>query len=320
MSAALVLGRCRRDVVLIDAGQGRNHRASTVNGFFTRDGTPPRELRALGRAELARYGVKIRDATATDARRTPQGAFRVTLDADTVIQSRKLLLATGMSDLLPAIEGIDDFYGSSVHHCPYCDGWEHRDQRIVAYGKGDAAIGLALSLLTWSRKVIACTDGEAPLQEKRDLAARNRVTWREERVVRLEGEGAQLRRVVFASGPALECDALFFNTGQVQRSALPSMLNCGFKEDGGVHTNDRQCTGVRGLYLAGDADREVQFAIVAAAEGATAAVAINRELQDEVRGTDKDNDSENDSESGNTANPEVTAHPPPIPTSGEAGS
>jgi thioredoxin reductase len=175
-------------------------------------------------------------------------------------------------------------YGSSVHHCPYCDGWEHRGERLAAYGKGRAAVGLALSLRTWSDRVVACCDGERLSEEDRALAERNEIGVREDGVVRLEGDDGELRRIHFERGAPLECDALFFNTGQVQRSDLPRRLGCSFKDDGGVRTSDRQCTDVPGLYLAGDADKDVQFVIVAAAEGATAAVAMNRELQDEDRG------------------------------------
>jgi thioredoxin reductase len=285
LSAALVLGRCRRDVLLIDAGHGRNRRAREVHNYLTRDGIAPGDLRARGRAELERYRVKFSEGTVTAAHRAHDGTFHLIIDAHETVSCRKLLLATGMVDLLPTLDGIDPLYGTSVHHCPHCDGWEHRDERLLAYGKGDAGIGLALALLTWSSRVIACTDGQAPSEEKRQLARRNNITWREEPIARLEGDGPNLRRIIFQSGPPLEADALFFNTAQVQRSALPAALGCSFKEDGGVLTNDRQATGVPGLYLAGDADREVQFAIVAAAEGATAGVAINRELQDDAHGT-----------------------------------
>lgn len=291
LSAALVLGRCRRDVVVIDSGKPRNARSLRANGFLTRDGTPPEELRRKGRAEVEKYGVRLFDGEVTDARQVAGGTFAVTAKIaagragggaeSSVFNTRKLLLATGLIDCVPAIEGFDTFYGVSVHHCPYCDGWEHRGQRLVAYGKGDKAVGLAISLRTWSERVVACTDGEPARDELREQAARVGVTICEEPVRCLEGDSGRLTRVVFGDGTALACDAVFFNTGQLQRSGLPQILGCAFKEDGGVRTTDRQCTEIPGLYLAGDADKDVQFVVVAAAEGAVAAVAINRELQDE---------------------------------------
>lgn len=285
LSAALVLGRCRRAVLVIDSGRGRNRFAREMHGYLTRDGIEPAALREFAHEELRRYRVEVRSAEVEWAEPDPDARFTVCIKGGQTLRCRKLLLATGMSDILPKIAGIESLYGTSVHHCPYCDAWEHRDQRLVAYGIGRAAVGLAMSLRTWSDRVTACTDGQNPEPPVLEAARRNAIDLRTERVVGLEGEEGRLRRIHFEHGPSLDADALFFNTGQVQRSSLPARLGCRFKDDGGVVTNNRQCTDVPGLYLAGDADREVQFVIVAAAEGATAATAINRELQDEERGS-----------------------------------
>jgi len=283
LSAALVLARCRRSVLLVDAGSPRNRRASLLHNFLTRDGTPPADFLAAARREVVSHGVAMLAGEVVDAQRNTDGTFTAAVsrhpDGHTTVAARRMLLATGMRDLIPPLEGIDAFYGVTVHHCPYCDAFGHSGKRLVAFGEGDAAVGLALLLLTWSPSVTACTEGRPVRRELLDRALRLGVTLRTERIVRLTGEGPSLRRVHYASGRALECHALFFNTGQAQRSDLPRRLGCTFKEDGGVETNDRLCSGVDGLYVAGDADREVEFIVVAAAQGATAAVAINRELQ-----------------------------------------
>ncbi|HYD00948.1 MAG TPA: NAD(P)/FAD-dependent oxidoreductase [Phycisphaerales bacterium] len=290
LSAALVLARARRDVLLIDSNLGRNRRASEIHGFLTRDCTAPADFLREARRDVERYGVRVDQGEAVHAERSADGAFTVRYralepgGAERSSRSRKLLLATGMRDCLPAIEGVEAFYGVSVHHCPYCDGYEHRDKRLVAYGHGDRAVGLALSLRTWSPHVTACTDGGPVRDELAARALTMKIPIRSERVRALSGEGAALQEVRFESGRPLACDALFFNTGQVQRSDLPRLLGCSFKEDGGVKTSSRQCAGVPGLFVAGDADRDVEFVIVAAAEGATAAVAINAELQREETG------------------------------------
>lgn len=284
LSAALVLARCRRKIVLIDHGHGRNRFARKMNGFLTRDGVSPAEFRELARRDLSKYEIRCIDEEVVHA--CPEGdGFLVTLKSGEKLRSRKVLLATGVSDLLPRLDGFMECYGKSVHHCPYCDGYEHRDQRIATYGKGNAAIGIALTLRTWSANITACLDGKEADSAHIALAQKNGIAVRHERVARLEHEKGALRTVHFAQGEPLGADALFFNTGQVQRSGLPKLLNCAFDEDGGVRTADRQQTTIPGLFLAGDADKEVQFVIVAAAQGATAAVGINRELQDEERGT-----------------------------------
>jgi thioredoxin reductase len=282
LSAALVLGRCGRRVAVVDSNRGRNRRAKGVNGFLTRDGIEPENLRRLGRAEIKRYGVRFIADVAIDVARETGGGFRVSLVRKGKIRSRALLLATGMRDHVPDIPGLRALYGRSVHHCPYCDAHRYTGKVIATLGGGaKAALGLGIALRTWTDQVIVCTNGERLSSQSRVEAATQGIQWREQGIVRLRGRGGRLESIVLDGGERLPCAALFFNTGQYQRSDLPRRLRCTFKEDGGVLTDDRQCTGVPGLYLAGDADRDVQFAIVAAAEGATAAVAINRRLQDE---------------------------------------
>ncbi len=282
LSAALVLGRCRRKVLVCDAGSPRNAASHGLHGFLSRDGILPLELLRLGREELERYGVEFRVAEVVDA--FPQeGAFHVTLRDGAVLRARKLMLATGVVDRIPRIEGIADFYGRSVFHCPYCDGWEIRDQPVAVYGRGKSGAGLALSLRTWTADVILCTDGPARLRasDARKLA-RHGIPVRSERIARLDGRDGRLETIVFANGEAILRRAMFFSTGQVQRSPLPEKLGCPMNDKGTVRTSLAQSTGIPGLYVAGDAARDVQFAVVAAAEGAKAAVAINKALQEET--------------------------------------
>jgi thioredoxin reductase len=278
LSAALVLARCRRSVVVIDHGRPRNEAATAVHGFLGRDGVAPGELRRLGRAEAQAYGVEFIDAEATGAECLGGGAapFVVHLEGREPLTGRKVLLATGVRDRLPEIENIGDFYGKSVHHCPYCDGWEHRERRLAALGDGSAAVNLALSLRTWSPQVTACTNGgKISPAERRRLAA-NQIDLREEQPRRLEGQDGVLEHVHFADGPPLPCDALFFANDQHQRSKLPKMLGCEADDGDLIHTEHKHRTCVDGVFVAGDADGDVQFAIVAAAEGA-----IAQELQQE---------------------------------------
>jgi len=292
LSAALVLGRCRRHVVVLDHGKPRNYAAVAVNSYLGLDGIEPAKLREAGRREAASYGIEFLDVEAVGVCPCgPDGRdFEVRIEGRSPIVARKLLLATGVRDVLPNIEGVADFYGKSVHHCPYCDGWEHRDQRLAALGDGSEAVGLALSLRAWSPQVTACTNGRRLSEEDRERATSNQIACREETVTRLAGRDGVLEALHFASGPPLPCDALFFSSEHGQRSELPLALGCEYDGQGHVHTKGKQGAGVRGLFLAGDADGDVQLAIVAAAEGAIAATAINRELQDEDCGDGHDRD------------------------------
>lgn len=282
LSAALVLGRSRRRVVVCDAGRPRNGAAPHAHGFLTRDGVPPLEILALGRKELLTYDVQIHDAVVTRVE-AATGGMTATLQDGTRLLARKLLLATGVVDELPEVPGFTDFYGTSIHHCPYCDGWENRDRPLAVYGRATEASGLAQSLLTWSRDLVVCTDGRPLTRTARVRLAAADIPARTERIVRLEGTRGQLERIVFADGPVLERHGLFFTTGQGQRSALAEQLGCRFTKTGHVQCDGKGRTSVPHVFIAGDANGDTQFVVVAAAEGAKAAVAINKELQEADR-------------------------------------
>jgi thioredoxin reductase len=291
LSAAIVLGRARRRVVLFDDGRPRNYAAKGVRCYLGHDGIAPDELRNFGRDEARRYGVKLLDAKVVAASRlkdedkTLAGFHVQTSDRSFVV--RALLLCTGVVDVLPEIPNLADFYGRSVHHCPYCDGWEHRDKQLAVVGDAEHATKLATSLLTWSKHVTACTNGEPLAAKHRRLLDRHEVACREEPITRLSGKDGALEEIVFESGPPLLCDAMFFSADKGQRSSLPEMLGCETDDEDMVSTGKKQTTCVDGLFLAGDADGDVQFAIVAAAEGAIAATAINTALQKDDLGADK---------------------------------
>jgi len=282
LSAALVLGRCRRKVIVCDAGAPRNARARELHGFLTRDGIPPTELLRLAREELRPYGVDLREAEVLDIRPL-EARFEVWLAGDGCLQSRTVLIASGVGDEWPDIPGVDRCFGITVHHCPYCDGWEVRDRSLVVIGHGRRAAALALALRTWSDRVTLCSHGALRLgsAERARLAAQ-RIEVREGRIASLDHTDGRVRHVMFASGDRLACDAIFLATGQHPRSDLPRRLGCALTRHGLVKADRLARTRVRGLYVAGDASHDVQFAIVAAAEGAKAAVAINTALQEQT--------------------------------------
>jgi thioredoxin reductase len=274
-----MLGRCRRTVLVCHAGEHRNARAAGLHGYLTRDGIGPGEFIRLAVEDAKQYpSVEFRRTEIVDARRTPEG-FTVVAAGGLELSARKLLLATGVMDELPHIDGLQDFYGKSVHHCPYCDGWEWRDQPIAVYGRGDEATTLALGLTAWTDDLVLCTDGPGGLtdQQEQQLASCG-IEVCEERIIRLEGTAGMLERIVLAQREPLPRRALFVCAGQHQRSPLAAKLGCRFNAKGTVETGSCEATDVPGLYVAGDSSKEAQFVIVAAAEGAEAAVAINKAL------------------------------------------
>jgi thioredoxin reductase len=280
LSAAVVLGRCCRRVLICDAGNPRNAKSRGVHGFLSREGMPPGDLLKVAREQAAGYGVSMMDGLVTSVR-PDAGAFAVSLQDGKQFRARKVLLATGVVDRIPEIDGIAELYGKSVHHCPYCDGWEHRGQPIAVYGKGSGGVGLALAMKTWSGDVVLCTDGaRIRSQEKLRLVAQG-IEVRQKKIVRLEGEDGELRRVLFEDGTSIPRSALFFSTGNVPGSPLPVDLGCSLNHKGVVQTTRGCATNVAGIYVAGDASFDAQFVAVAAAEGAKAGMTINAALQKE---------------------------------------
>jgi thioredoxin reductase len=274
-----MLGRCRRSVLVCDVGEPRNARSHGLHGYLTRDGIPPADFLSIAREEVARYpSVEFHRGRIVDARRT-SGGFMVECLGGLRFSTRKLLLATGVVDELPQVEGLPELYGRSVHHCPYCDGWEWRNHPLAVYGRGESGSALAIGLTVWSDDVVLCTDGPGELSEREEEAlAGSGIKVREEHIVRLEGNEGMLQRIVFASGTPLPRSALFFTTSQHQRSPLAEKLGAQFNEKGAVDTGVCESTNVPGLYVAGDSSKEAQFVIVAAAEGAQAGMAINKAL------------------------------------------
>jgi len=279
LSAALMLGRCRRHVLVCDIGEPRNARASSVHAFLTRDGVSPGEFLELARREIERYPtVEFRQVEIVDATRSQDG-FRVTGADGRQLSSRKLLLATGVADELPDIEGLASLYGTSIHHCPYCDAWEWRDKPVAIWGRGEEGLALALGLTVWTDDLVLCTDGPSGLSaEDLQQLSRQGIEIQEARIARLEGRNGKLERLVFQNGESLPREALFLSITQHQRSALARKLGCRFTSKGAVDTGTCEATDVPGLYVAGDASKEAQFLIVAAAEGAEAGMAINKAL------------------------------------------
>src|SRR5688572_8912784 len=195
LSAALTLGRCRRRVLVCDAGRNRNRFAAHMHAYLTRDGTAPAEFIRVAREQLTPYeSVTLIEGEVSDVERR-EAQFEVILADGTRHTARKLLLATGVVDHIPPLPGIDRFYGRSVHHCPYCDGWEWRDRPLAVYGGRDKkGAGLALMLRQWSRDIVLLSDGPSELSAKiRDRLRARGVVVHEGEIAMLEGtEDGQL--------------------------------------------------------------------------------------------------------------------------------
>ena len=282
LSAALVLGRCRRRLCLIDAGHGRNERARHAHGIFTRDGATPAELRQRGRAQLAPYDVTIHDDEVVTVQ--PNGdRFVAKTRAGRAVESKKLLLATGMRDRVPARPGFQELFGRAVLVCPYCDGWENRDRRLAAYAPANAVADLALALRTWSDDVVCITAGDQLSDEARTALRRNGVVIHEDDIERLDfdAESDSLRAIVLASGTCIERDVVFVKFGEEQASPFVHQFDCQLTDNNTVCPRDGERVGAPGVFVAGDASHDLQLVAIAISEGVKAACAINTELRKE---------------------------------------
>jgi thioredoxin reductase len=283
LNAAVVLGRCRRKVLLFDTGTYRNRYSHGMHNYLTRDGILPMEFLQISLQETKKYGVQLVNKMITNARKNDAGLFIVKDLDGKMYYSKKLLIATGLTDKLPDIPGFKELYGKSVHHCPYCDGWEVSDKQLGVYARNKSGYELALALKGWSENVTYFADGKNKLKpaEVETLAANN-ISIISYPIERLESDGGKLKELVFKNGESRPCDALFFVNGFDQQCNLAETFGCNMTKKGVVLTNRFQQTNIEGLYVAGDASKDMHFVVVAAAEGAKAGVLINKELQKEL--------------------------------------
>lgn len=279
LNAALLLGRCQRQVIVFDSNQPRNGASRAIHGYLTRDGIAPRDLRALGRGELGRYpSVELTDEGIVTATRR-SGGFQVVTDHGRKVEVATLLLATGRHDEVPDKPGFRELYGKHVFHCPYCDGWEHRGEPLAVYGSGEEAIGLAEDLRTWTADVTLCTDGRSCMAQEHARLVQNGIGVADLPIVALRKKDSAHAWLQLATGETRAVGALFFVSNCRQQSRLATDLGCRLDASGGVQCNGHAATEVPGLFVAGNVRGGLHFAITAAAEGAEAAVAIHRALK-----------------------------------------
>jgi thioredoxin reductase len=251
LSAALVLGRANKRVLVVDEGRPANAVSQGVGGLLGHDRVKPADLRRDGRRQLEEHaGVEVRDDAVDDVEPDGDG-FVVRLADARPVRAHAIVLAHGLRYDPPPLPGVEALWGRSVFHCAFCDGWEVRDRPIALHGSGPGAVRSALLLANWSDDVLLCTDG-APDPDAALLAGAG-VRVRTEAITRLAGRAGRLTRIEFAHGPAEPRDALFVNTRRDQPNGLAAALGCELTESGTIVTDGDGRTNVPGVYAAGDA-------------------------------------------------------------------
>ncbi|MBA2669148.1 MAG: NAD(P)/FAD-dependent oxidoreductase [Gemmatimonadetes bacterium] len=284
LAGALWLARYRLKTLLLDAERPRNAPTWAIHGYLGLDDIPPDELRRIGRRQALDSGAEFEHATV----RSVEGQgdrFRVKLKDGGEMEARRVLLATGLRDVIPEIPGLLQFYGSSIWHCPDCDGPTITGKRIGVIGWGRQIASFCMEMLTWTDRITLLTHGHDPElpEPARDALDRFSIPVVTAPVVRLSGEGGQISAAHLATGEELPFDALFFHIAYGPGSNLAAQIGCEANEEGILKVDEEFCTSVAGIYAAGDITHGSKLAIRAAAEGTRAAIGIYRSLMPEDR-------------------------------------
>lgn len=283
LSAALVLGRARRRVAVVDAGHPRNAPATHMQGFLSRDGLPPSELLAIGREEVRAYGVELVSGS-VEAVEVVEPGFVVVLRGARRLTARRLLVATGAGDELPDLPGVRERWGRDLLHCPYCHGWEVRDEPLGVLGTHPLAVQHALLVRQWSDDVVFFAHGqEVAVEDEAALAARG-VRIERPTVARLVVEDDRLTGVELEDGRLVARSAVFVRPGvRPHPDGLLVGLGCELDADGFAVVDGTGRTSVPGVWGAGNAVDPRAQVITAAGQGSAAAIAVNADLvQDDV--------------------------------------
>ncbi|MBP1178004.1 MULTISPECIES: NAD(P)/FAD-dependent oxidoreductase [Paenibacillus] len=283
LNAALVLGRARRNVALIDNNRPRNAVTHASHGFITRDGVTPAEFRRVAYEEVLRYPSVHHLQTEVVSITKNESGFEVLDSSGLRVQARKLILATGVKEIFPEIEGFYPLYGKSLFNCPYCDGWELRDQPLVLVSESAAIYHTAKLLLNWSKDLIVCTNGHASLSEEQKERLQSKgIVVMEQPVSAFIGHNGQLEHVRFTDGTQVPRVGGFVSPQFVQSTPFGERLGCERTESGGIKTDEAGRTSIPGVYAAGDSSYFMPSQLIfAAADGSRTAASVNMDLTEE---------------------------------------
>ena len=254
LNTALILGRARRNVLLFDNENPRNAVTQESHGFITRDGIKPKEFRELAHKELGRYPsvVPLKREVATVVKNKE---FEVVTSEREKYYSKTIIISTGLRDILPRIENISDFYGKSLFHCPYCDGWELRDKPLVVI-IGDQVQGFHFiqTIYNWSKDLVVLTNGKVFQNlEQKNFIRHKGINIIENKIKKFEGSNGQMEKIVFDDGESVLRKGGFVMPQLIQSSDFGKQLGCEYNPLGGISVDSFGRTNIQGVYAAGDA-------------------------------------------------------------------
>jgi len=283
LSAAMALGRSLKQVLVLDSEKPCNAPTPHSHNFLTQDGSTPKEISTLARQQVAAYDtVQLLTDPATGAT-AAGGRFTVTTLSGMQFEGRKLILATGIKDQLPTINGLAECWGKSVIHCPYCHGYEYRNQQTGILANGPMAVHLAKLVHNLTKELVLLTNGTPQFTDAESgQLQRHSIPVIETGISAIEHSGGQVQRIAFKDGSALKLDALYARVPFVQHSDLPGLLGCALTEQGYIQTDAFQKTTVPGVFACGDAVSPMRSVASAVATGNLAGAMANNDLSEEA--------------------------------------
>ncbi|HHW35714.1 MAG TPA: NAD(P)/FAD-dependent oxidoreductase [Bacillales bacterium] len=289
LQASLILGRSRRNIALFDDGTNRNRVTQEAHGFLTRDGVKPAELRQQGLEEVRKYpSVHFFNETVEQVTKTSNPYFKIT-SGDREYFAERIILATGIQEVYPQVPEIRNYYGKSLFSCPYCDGWELKDQPLIVIAENeDTAYHMAKLIQNWSKDLLVATNGHELSQYiKKDLEEKG-IPVITESIEGLYGEEGYLDKVVFDSGTEVNIKRGFIAPTFYRPNPFAENLGCEMQENGQIVTDDFNRTSRKNVYVAGEVAQSAPSSLmIAAAEGYKAAVAVNLDITESTFGCER---------------------------------
>ncbi|MEQ8474686.1 NAD(P)/FAD-dependent oxidoreductase [Fulvivirga sp.] len=278
LAAGMALGRSLRQVLILDSGQPCNRQTPHSHNFLTQDGKSPMEISTLARQQVNAYStVRQHDAFVINAQQV-RDEFVITT-ATEIFRAKKLILATGIKDILPAIDGFSECWGITVLHCPYCHGYEIRHQNTGVLGNGDKGYEFVSLISNWTTKLTLFTNGVSTLSaEQQSKLSQKSISIIQTEIEKLEHINGHLQRIHFKDGSSMEIQAIYAPRPFEQHSNLASILGCEITDDGYIKTDLMQKTTVPGIYACGDNVTRNRTVANAVATGTTAGMMLNKEM------------------------------------------
>lgn len=282
LSAAMALGRSLRNVLIIDSGLPCNRHTPHSHNFLTQDGKPPHEISTLAKQQVEKYET-IQFYKGLAVTGTKKGSvFEITTDTDEKFTAKKLIVATGIKDIMPDVKGFAECWGISVIHCPYCHGYEYREQHTAIIANGDRAFHLASLVSNLTGNITVLTAGRADFTpEQRDKLYSHNINIKEAKISGLEHNKGHLQTIVFDDGTTLPCNVAYAAIPFSQNSGIPVSLGCGLNENGYIKVDAFQKTTVPGVYACGDSANMMRSVANAVYSGNLTGAMVNAELTHE---------------------------------------